>query len=143
MTDRTRSYIYDPLQNRSNVNETHVSGARVALSGKPNDVLSFRLSALYQQTKMDGSDMVDIALSGAPLYGPYEHERMPGTDGLDTHLQFYSFNLTADLGRALLTSLTGYQRLYFSNPFDETRPSTRYSPCFIRACPISELVSRI
>ena len=128
-------YIYDPLQNRSNVNETHVSGARVALSGKPNDVLSFRLSALYQQTKMDGSDMVDIALSGAPLYGPYEHERMPGTDGLDTHLQFYSFNLTADLGRALLTSLTGYQRLYFSNPFDETPAFNALFPVFYPGVP--------
>ncbi len=123
-------YIYDPLQKSSNVNETHVSGGRVALTGKPNDVLTIRLSALYQHTGMDGSDMVDIALSGAPLYGPYEHERMPGTDGLDTHLQFYSLNLSADLGRASLTSLSGYQRLYFSNPTDETPAFSALFPVF-------------
>ena len=128
-------YINDLLQNRSNVNETHVSGGRAALTGKPNDALSIGLSALYQQTKMDGSDMVDIALSGAPLYGPYEHERMPGTDGLDTHLQFYSLNLTADLGRALLTSLTGYQRLYFSNPTDETPAFSALLPLFYPGVP--------
>lgn len=113
-------YISDPLQGRSNVNEAHVSGGRIALDGKLNDFLTLKVSALYQQTKTDGSSMVDIALSGAPLYGPYEHERMPGTDGLDEHLQFYAANLTADLGAVTLSSLTGYQRLFFANPSDYT-----------------------
>ena len=113
-------YIRDPLQGRSNVNEAHVSGGRIALDGKLTDFLTLKVSALYQQTKTDGSNMVDIALSGAPLYGPYEHERMPGTDGLDEHLQFYSANLTATLGAVSLSSLTGYQRLFFSNPTDDT-----------------------
>jgi len=113
-------YINDPLQGRSNVNEAHVSGGRIALDGKLTDVLTLRISALYQQTKTDSSNMVDIDLSGAPLYGPYEHKRMPGTDGLDERLQFYSANLTADLGPVSVSSLSGYQRLFFSNPSDYT-----------------------
>ena len=113
-------YIHDVLQNRSNVNEAHVSGGRLALSARMTDLLSVRLTALYQQRRTGGSNLVDVTLSGTPLYGPYEHQRMPGTDGLDTHLQFYSLDLTADLGPVRLTSLTGYQRLFFSNPTDLT-----------------------
>jgi len=113
-------YISDPLQGRSDVNEAHVSGGRIALDGKLSDVLTMKLSALYQQTSTDGSNMVDVDLSGTPIYGPYEHERMPGTDGLDEHLQFYTLDLKADLGPVSLTSLTGFQRLFFSNPTDQT-----------------------
>jgi iron complex outermembrane receptor protein len=113
-------YISDPLQGRSDVNEAHVSGGRLALDAKLLDLLTMKFSALYQQTTSGGSNMVDIGLSGTPLYGPYEHERMPGTDGLDEHLQFYTLNLTAALGPVSVTSLTGYQRLFFSDPTDYT-----------------------
>ena len=113
-------YIRDPLQGRSDVNEAHVSGGRIALNGALTDFLTMKLSALYQRTTSGGSNMVDIGLSGMPVYGPYEHERMQGTDGLDQHLQFYTLNLTASLGPVSLTSLTGFQRLFFSDPIDQT-----------------------
>lgn len=113
-------YISDPLQGRSNVNEAHVGGGRIALDGQVTDFLTMKISALYQKTTSGGSNMVDIDFSGTPVYGPYEHERMPGMDGLDEHLQFYTLNLTASLGSVSLTSLTGFQRLYFSDPIDET-----------------------
>jgi len=113
-------YISDPLQGRSDVNEAHVSGGRFALDGKLLDILTVKFSALYQQTTSSGSNVIDVDLSGAPLYGPYEHERMPGTDGFEQHLQFYTLNLTADLGPVSLTSLTGFQRFYLSNPTDFT-----------------------
>ncbi len=113
-------YISDPLQGRSHINEAHVSGGRIALDDNLTDLLNMKLSALYQKTTSGGSNMVDIGLSGTPVYGPYEHERMPGMDGLDQHLQFYTLNLTASLGSVSLTSLTGFQRLFFSDPIDET-----------------------
>ena len=113
-------YIRDGLQNRANVNEAHASGGRFAIFGSLTDRLSMKFTALYQERTTDGSNMVDIALSGTPLFGPYEHRRMPGTDGLDTHLQFYSLDLTAEAGPVLFTSLTGYQQLFFSNPTDLT-----------------------
>lgn len=113
-------YINDPLQGRSDVNEAHVSGGRIALDGNLTDVLTIKLSALYQRTANGGSNMVDIGFSGTPIYGPYEHERMPGFDTLDEQLQFYTLNLTANLGPVSVTSLTGFQRLFFSDPTDET-----------------------
>ena len=113
-------YISDPLQGRSDVNEAHVSGGRVALNGKLSDILTIKFSALYQQMKSPGSNMIDVNASDTPVFGPYEHERMPGADGIDDHLQFYTLNLTADLGPVSLTSLTGFQRLYFSDPQDYT-----------------------
>ena len=113
-------YIHDVLQNRSNVNEAHVSGGHLAISARLTELVTVRLTALYEQRRTAGSNMVDVTLSGTPLYGPFEHQRMPGTDGLDTHLQFYSLDFTADLGPVRLTSLTGYQRLFFSNPTDLT-----------------------
>ena len=123
-------FIRDSLQNRANVNEAHVSGGHVALVGKLTDRLSMKLTALYQERSSDGSNMVDIALSGKPLFGPYEHQRMPGTDGLDTHLQFYSLDVTAHLGPVSVTSLTGYQRLFFSNPTDLTQGFAGLLPSF-------------
>ena len=123
-------YIRDVLQNRANVNEAHVSGGRLAMSARLTDLMNVRLTALYQQRRTAGSNMVDVALSGTPLYGPYEHQRMPGTDGLETHLQFYSLDLTADLGPVRLTSLTGYQRLFFSNPTDLTPAFAGLLPLF-------------
>jgi len=123
-------YISDPLQGRSDVNEAHVSGGRIALDGKLSDVLTMKLSGLFQQTTTNGSDMVDVDLSDTPIYGAYAHERMPGTDGLDEHLQFYTLNLTADLGSVSLTSLSGYQRLFFSNPSDYTPVFSPILPLF-------------
>jgi len=128
-------YISDPLQGRSNVNEAHVSGGRIALDGKLLDFLTMKFSALYQQTTSSGSNMVDIGLSGVPLYGPSEHERMPGTDGLDEHLQFYTLNLTAALGPVSVTSLTGYQRLFFSDPTDYTPVFGPLLPMFYPGTP--------
>ncbi len=89
-------YINDPLQGRSHVNEAHVSGGRIALNGNLTDFLTIKLSALYQQMKSGGSNMVDIdVLRIRPSMGPTNTSGCPGwTDSIE-HLQFYTLNLTA------------------------------------------------
>jgi hypothetical protein len=100
------------------------------VSGQLDRRLTIKLSALYQQRKTAGSNMVDVTLADTPLYGPYQHQRLSGTDGLDTHLQLYSLSLTSDLGPVSLVSLTGYQRLFFSNPTDLTMAFGALLPSF-------------
>jgi outer membrane receptor protein involved in Fe transport len=71
-------YLFDPLQNRKNVNEGPVDGGRLVLLWRINDAVSIQSSALVQDSEAGGTSDVDVNFNYQPLYGPYEHERLPG-----------------------------------------------------------------
>jgi iron complex outermembrane recepter protein len=95
-------YIDNVQTGADGVNEQEVTGGRLALLWSPTDALSVQLSALLQRTEMNGSFNVD------PMLGDLAQSELPGTGGFEREAQAYSAIVSADLGAADLTSVTGY-----------------------------------
>jgi iron complex outermembrane receptor protein len=113
-------YIKDVGQDRANVNEDRVQGGRVAALWKINDALTVESSALFQDSTAEATSDVDVNFAYQPLYGPFEHQRLPGTDGFKGTIRFYDTVVTADLGWAKLESTSAYEQLRHIGPQDVT-----------------------
>jgi iron complex outermembrane receptor protein len=113
-------YIRDPLQDRKNVNEGQEDGGRVALLWKVNDAVTVQSSALIQDSEAGATSDVDVNFNYQPLYGPYEHERLPGTDGFHGSIHFYDTTIKVNLGWANLESTSAYEQLRHIGPQDVT-----------------------
>jgi iron complex outermembrane receptor protein len=103
-THQDPGYIDNPSHGLRAVNESRSSGARLSTLWQPSDAFSVKLSALYQQTKSDGANHVEIQ-SGL---GDLQQNDVPNTGILDKKFQAYSATVNAKLGPAELTSVTGY-----------------------------------
>jgi iron complex outermembrane recepter protein len=69
-------YVSDPLSGERDVNDGHEEGGRASLLVAPTDALSIRLTALSQQAKYNGTNLVDInPVTLQPLYGNLTQER--------------------------------------------------------------------
>jgi iron complex outermembrane receptor protein len=97
-------YIDNPALHIDGINEQHVTGGRFAALWRPSDVLSLKLSALYQDDKAAGADISIVQ----PGFGTFQQNFIPGTGWWENKSQTYSATLTAKLGIAELTSTTGY-----------------------------------
>jgi iron complex outermembrane recepter protein len=96
-------YIGNVLTGKRGVNDGKVSGARLSALWRPTDALSVKLSALYQDREISGSSNVDVRLGSGDL----QNDQF-GTGRSDWKHQIYTALVTADLGRAELTSVTAY-----------------------------------
>src|SRR6185437_10236977 len=106
-------YIDDPGRGIEGVNEERTVGGRLAALWKPSDSVALKLSALYQRLQGDGLSSVDPRPSslGPPVgvnWGDLQQSYLRGTGQHMRKVQAYSATLTAKLGAAELTSLTGY-----------------------------------
>src|SRR5579872_218385 len=113
-TRRDPGYIDNPVLGIDGINRERVSGGRLAALWQPSDGLSVKLSALYQQMKGDGSSDVDVQPGLSGLQQSY----VPGAGAYDRKTQAYSAIVTAKVGRADLTSVTGYNINSFTDSFD-------------------------
>jgi len=113
-TREVPGYIDNPDTHVNGVNEERVRGGRLSALWKPLDVLSVKLSALYQDDKGDGSSDV---LSD-PALRSWQQNYIPNTGSYDRKTQAYSADLNGKLGDADLTSVTGYNINKFSNSLD-------------------------
>ena len=113
-------YIFDPLQNRSNVNEGQVDGGRLAALWRINDAVSIQSSALIQESSSGGTSDVDVDFHYQPLYGRYQHERLPGTDGFHGSIHFFDTTIKANLGWGNLEATSAYEQLRHVGPQDVT-----------------------
>jgi len=113
-------FIDDPVQHRTDVNSTISEGGRVALLWDATDQFKVHLSALQQDKYASASSMVDVNENGVPLYGDYDHVRLPGTDGYISVVRFYDARLDYDLGPVALSSITGYINNYYNGIWDAT-----------------------
>jgi iron complex outermembrane receptor protein len=86
------------------VNEANSHGWRVAALWTPIDELKVELTALNQRIKVDGDASVTIGL------GDLQQDRIPDTGFFRRDVNFYSAKITGRIGRAELTSLTGFAR---------------------------------
>jgi outer membrane receptor protein involved in Fe transport len=101
-TRQDPGYIDNPVLGIRGINESHTSGGRLSALWQPSDSLTLKISALYQDTKTDGSNLVEPAL------GDLQQNDIPGTGTYHQTFQLYSAVLTARWGATTLTSVTGY-----------------------------------
>ena len=107
-------YIDNPVLGRDGVNEVHARGGLLAALWRPMDVVSFKVSALYQEIKGGGSSDVDLQPGLADLQQNYA----PGVGAYDRKVQAYSATTTARIGAVDLTAVTGYNVNEFSDSND-------------------------
>jgi iron complex outermembrane receptor protein len=118
-------FIDDPVRGAENINGSVSTGGRVSLLLKPNDDLTFRLSALGQDIDTDGSSAVDLVLDltdpdgagplgrGAPVqpfkpfYGDLQQSRAVA-EYSDVAYRLYNGTAEWNLGFANLTWSTSY-----------------------------------
>ncbi len=101
-TRQDPGYIDNPVLGIRGVNESHTSGGRVSLLWQPSDDFTLKLGALYQAVHTDGANFVEPAL------GDLEQDDIRNTGVDHRTFQVYSASMTARLGAATLTSVTGY-----------------------------------
>ena len=119
-------YIDDPTHHIDGVNEAHASGGHLSALWRPSDLVSLKLSALYQHSSSGGSNEVLVQ----PELGDLQQDNVPGTGGYDRTIQAYSATVKAKLGAVDLTSVTGYSLNRVYDSFDYTSTlCTAYQLC--------------
>ncbi len=109
-------YIDNPLHGLEDINGGRVDGGRLSALWQPSDAFSLKLSALYQKTKGDGmGDVTSVGRSDELL-----QEYAFGIGDFEREVQAYSVTATAKLGRAELTSISGYNVNRFEDEIDFT-----------------------
>jgi len=109
-------YIDNIQTGEQGVNRRTSDGGRLSVLWKPSDVISLKLSALVQDSRMDGPSQAvtgPIApVPGVPSYPQVSSDlqvvALPNTWTNDEKTQVYSATVKASLGAAELISLTGY-----------------------------------
>jgi outer membrane receptor protein involved in Fe transport len=97
-------YIDNPVYHLNNVNDVQSDGARIAALWRPAENISLKVSALYQNSKANALDEVDVG----PGLGDLQQNYLPGSGFTHVMVQAYSALLHAKFGSFDLTSLTGY-----------------------------------
>lgn len=112
-------YVDDPLQHKHNVNGGDGKGGRLSYLWQVSDAFKIRASALAQNTHADSTARVDMQQNSyVPVYGPYEHARLPGTDMADIKVRMYTVQMDGHLGWADLTSVSSYNQYKLIGPQD-------------------------
>jgi iron complex outermembrane receptor protein len=65
-------YINDPLSGKDGVNDGHKEGGRASLLAAPTDDLSIRLTATSQQSKYNGTGLIDVNVQH-PIHDELRH----------------------------------------------------------------------
>lgn len=108
-------YIDNPVRNIDGIDEETSQGARLSALWRPSQSVSLKLGAIYQKSELDGVHSVDVR----PGLGELEQAYALDTSN-EIESQAYSAILTAELGSATLTSLTGYNISSFDDQQDVT-----------------------
>jgi iron complex outermembrane receptor protein len=125
---RDPGFIDDPRQGESDVNRGDTYGGHLTSLWHIVPAVDLRVSALLQNRSADGSATEDVLPNAVPVYGDLTHERLPGTDGFDSKVRLYSATLTAGLGAATLTSITGYSQISSLFPQDVSGNFSQFTP---------------
>ncbi|MBV8156974.1 MAG: TonB-dependent receptor plug domain-containing protein, partial [Dyella sp.] len=112
-------YVDDPLQQKHNVNSGDGKGGRLSYLWSVSEAFTIHTSAMAQNTHTDSSARVDMEQNSyTPVFGPYEHARLPGTDMSDTKIRMYTVQMDGKLGWADLTSVSSYNQYSLVGPQD-------------------------
>jgi outer membrane receptor protein involved in Fe transport len=116
-TQEAPGYIKNTGINVNDVNSNRSSGGRLVGLWKPADFLSVKATAMISDISAGGFSVVnwDIATQ-QPAYGSYvQYTRLP--QSYNSHIDFYSLSIAANLGFATLTNAASYSENY--NHLDE------------------------
>jgi outer membrane receptor protein involved in Fe transport len=129
-------YIDRPGAGERDINTVDASGGRLAALWRVSDDLSLKFSALKQDIAVHGSPSVTQAAG----FGDLEVSgQLAGTGGHDKEFDAYSATLTARLGSAELTSLTGYGTNRIATHADVSFIGALFAPVFGSGHAISHL----
>jgi iron complex outermembrane receptor protein len=115
-TRKDPGYIDNPVRHVNGINRADFHGGRISVLWKPSERFSMKLGALYQHSKGDGWNDVDVL----PGLSGLQQDYIPGAGAYDRKIQAYSAIMTAKIGNADLTAVTGYNINEFSASFDLT-----------------------
>lgn len=107
-------YIDNPVLGIDGINEQKNYGGRIAGLWQPSDAFTVKFSALIQKLETDGSSNV----TELPGLGELEQSFLRGIGVFDQTIQAYSLTLAGKIGTFDVTSLTGYNRMEFTNSLD-------------------------
>jgi outer membrane receptor protein involved in Fe transport len=103
-------YIDDPLRG-SDVNDGATYGGRLSFMARPVPELRIRASALMQNIRSNGTNIVDLdPVTLKPTLGKYEHERFVNEPN-DIDYRLYNATVDYDFGPVSLVSATSYGTL--------------------------------
>jgi iron complex outermembrane recepter protein len=106
-------YIDDPTRGMKDVNDGHKEGGRVALLWMPTADLSINLTATSQQSKYDGTNIVDIdPATLEPLHGDLTQERVVAEPS-NAKYENYNATINWNVGPFSVLSTTSYGILNF------------------------------
>ena len=115
-TRQDPGYVDNLESGQHDVNEQRVDGGRLSALWKPSDTVSLKLSALIQDDRSNGFSDSDLGLG----LGDFQQMYLPGTGASDRKFQAYSAILSAKLGTATLTAISGYNINQYSDSYDLT-----------------------
>ena len=104
-TRKEAGYIDNIRTGESDVNNSRVSGGRLALLWKPSSDFSLKLSALYQKRDIHGSSNIDTTTGSY-----YQQTDNIGSGHSQSDAQMYTANINATLGSVKLTSISAFSR---------------------------------
>ncbi len=113
-TRQDPGYIDNPIQHIDGINEERVSGGYMSGLWRNSETLSLKINALYQKYTGDGLSTVDTL----PGFADLQQNFLPGTGGFNRTFQAFSATLHAKIGKADLTSVTGYNVNAENESFD-------------------------
>lgn len=118
-------YIDNVETGERGANRAQGAGARLSALWRPSGLFSLKLSALYQKIKGDGEPDVDRPTNGflglvnvGHDLGNLQQYHILGSGDYERSVQAYSATLTAKIGSADLTAISGYNIESFSDSFD-------------------------
>jgi outer membrane receptor protein involved in Fe transport len=117
---RDPGFINDVRSGETGINTADVTGARLAMLVTPSSTLSVRASLMHQNTDAKASPTINTDRTGKPLFGPFEQNRIPDTDGYQRNITFSDLNIGKDFEWGRLTSVTSFSRLGFVAAQDAT-----------------------
>ena len=103
-------YINNVETGERGVNQAQADGGRLSALWRPSEVFSLKLSAVYQKIRGDGPPDVEETINGyvGPALGDLQQYHIRGSGHYERSLQAYSATVTAKLGSAELTAISGY-----------------------------------
>jgi iron complex outermembrane recepter protein len=118
-------YITNVETGERDANQAQGDGGRLSALWRPSELFSLKLSAVYQKIRGDGTPDVDRPINGfvVPVaLGDLEQYHIPGSGHYERSVQALSATMTAKLGIAELTAISGYNVQAFSDSYDDTQP---------------------
>jgi iron complex outermembrane recepter protein len=122
---RDSGYVDNVATGQRDVNKVDVYGGRFAALWHISDAVSFKISALFQNTNGDGSAAVDTNQFLQPTFGDLQQSRLRGSEQYTSAVRLYTATFNAKLSSVDFTSISGYQTNKWFDPIDQ---SLAYGP---------------